>query len=647
MVSASLTHIEANSAGGEGARLVGRVFFAVTALALATGWALPLSSWFRTLACFTIFAIYILISSTGWKCGRLLRLVTAVSLAAVAYLCLCVQAPAPRLALLAWVSTSEFWVERSLGGKRRGRGGAYLLVGVACVSIVFLLSAILPVDGGVAAGERDAVGGRAFRAGFPGLAGRPVSIGLYSEGLLDWEVPAADRLGLLNSGMFGLFRKSLERYASERGGGVTELDSLSGGLLSGVDLMIFINPTGCLSRAERDDLAAYLSRGGGMLVLGDHTDIGGSLTALDAVLEHTAIRFNFDSAISLRDRWRGCLEIETHPVTSGVRDEVDMQIGTGASLEIEPPAFPIIKGRFAFSDRGDYANAGRGAHLGNCTRDAGESLGNLVLVAGEEVGNGRVLVFGDTSPFQNGAHFLSQRLIANSVGWLCGSDAGYVCDRGGALRLRPFDEIAAIDFSLNPKVSRELFTDMSMGGLANCLYRAGITPVPVYDRPVPGAKLMFLIAPTRRPGPDRVRDLMAYMRSGGAIVLAKGYTSPEPCAGLLSTLGFDILPVPLGNGDAAACVRHKEAWAMAYSGPPDTVTYASALGHPTIVTRPVGRGTFTLITDGRFLLDGNLESETRHIRENVEFMARLLDDLREDRRDLTLCDSVLAWARPH
>ena len=295
----------------------------------------------------------------------------------------------------------------------------------------------------------------------------------------------------------------------------------------------------------------------------------------------------------------------------------------------------------------DYNNAGRGAYLGNCRRDAGEPFGNLVLVAGEEVGNGRVLVFGDTSPFQNGAHFLSQRLITNSIGWLCASDAGYICAGGGVARLRPFDDVAAIDFSLNPRVSRELFTDLSLGGLANCLWRAGITAVPVYDRAVPAAELVFIVAPTRRLTPERIRDLVTYMMSGGSLVLAKGYTSPEPCAGLLSMLGFDILPVPLGNGEVAARVRHKEAWAITYGGPPDTVTHAAAFGHPTIVTRPVGRGSFTLISDGRFLLDGNLESEARYTRENVEFVARLLAGLREDKRDLVLCDSVMAWNLPH
>jgi hypothetical protein len=473
----------------------------------------------------------------------------------------------------------------------------------------------------------------------------PVSIALYSGGLLDWDIPSPDKLGLASSGMFGLFRKSLERFVSSRGGSVVEADSLTGDLLSSVGLVIFINPTRRLSVSESERLRAFVYRGGGLLVLGDHTDIGGTLAPLNSVLGATAISFNFDSAISLRKGWVGCLDIKRHPVTEGVRDEVDIQIGIGASLEIKRPAFPLVVGRFAYSDVGDYENDGRGGNMGNCRRDPGERLGGRVLIAGEEVGNGRVLVFGDTSPFQNGARFLSQRLVANSVNWLCGTDVAYSGEP--VPHLRPFDDVAVIDFTLNPQVSRALFTRKSIGGLANCLHRAGITPVPVRGRLVANAELTLLIAPTRSLEPDFIGDVMRYLRSGGRLVLAKGYTSPEPCAGLLGRLGFEILPVPLGNGEAKGPVRHKNAWAILYDGLPDTLTHASAFGHPTIVTRPVGHGTFTLISDGRFLLDANLESETGCVPENVGFLTALFDDLRKDKRDLVSSDGVLAWDHSH
>jgi hypothetical protein len=625
-------------------------FFAVIGIALASGSLFPLSTWFRDLAAFTALACFSLTVCCRRDPGRVPGFILAPGLCLAVYLCLLVQAPAPRLALLAWVFTSEFWVERSLGGKRRGRGAEVLLLGVVClayagwlaayarsprlwflkrsllafptfgpatlsdvlvyesVAIIAVATLVVLAGGRVRPSRRCAMrltagcailtllvvlvpaGSRLLdaRPAGPAIPSRPLNIALYSEGLLDWQVPSPERLGIIRSGMFGLFRKSLERYALSRRGAVLEVDSLAQETLAQTRLLVFINPTRCLAPAEQDILAGFVASGGGLLVLGDHTDIGGSRAPLNGALAFTSIEFNFDSAISLREGWTGCLEIRRHRVTAGVEDEVDTQMGTGASLEITRPAFPVITGRYAFGDLGNYENDGRGAHMGNCRHDKGEALGDIVLVAGEEVGSGRVLVFG-----------------------------------------------------------RDLFTDTSLGGLANCLCRAGFTPVPSYGDDVEGAALAFLIAPTRRVTAARMRRLMEYMRSGGSLVVAKGYAAPEPCAGLFAEVGFKLEYIPLGGGGASPRLRHQDAWGLIYDGPPDTVVHAVAFGHPTVVTRPVGSGTFTLIADGGLLLDANLEGETEAIPENVRFLAALIDDLRKERRDLGPTDRVLAGYHSH
>jgi hypothetical protein len=669
---------------------VPRTFAAVAGMALASGAMLPVSSWFRSLACLVAFSSYFLMSSSGRDAGSVPWYLLAPFLLLTVCLCLFVKAPAARLALLAWVFTSEFWVERSLGGKRRGRGGVAFVLGVmsmAWAGLAALYGASPPMwflwcrlsglamqapaaiswlicreaaavaglaltaalaAGRVRPGARAArlltaaclllttlhmlqplAGGiRYARAGEHPRRRRPASIALYSEGLVDWDMPSWHRLGLIRSGLFGLFRASLERHAAARGGTLAEVDSLGPDALSGVGLAVFINPTRFLTQPELECLVDFVAAGGGLLVLGDHTDIGGSRAPLNRVLEFTSIAFNFDSAIGMRPRWAGCLEIRRHPVTTGLMDEVDVQIGTGASLEIAPPATPIVAGRYAFGDRGDYENDGRGANMGNGRHDAGEALGNVVLVAGEEVGSGRVLVFGDTSPFQNGAHFLSQRLVSNSVHWLCCEDGDGI--DGEVPAIRPCERVAAIDFGRCPRASRDLFTEKSLGGLANCLYRAGVTPVPVYDSVIEEAAFTFLIAPTRGLSPGTTCRLLDYVQSGGRLIVAKGYTVPEPCGGLLGGVGFEILPIPLGSGDADGSVRHKSAWAVDYGGGPDTVTRAASFGYPTVVTKPVANGSITLISDGEFLLDANLESETEATPENVEFLAALFHDLGKD-----------------
>jgi hypothetical protein len=490
--------------------------------------------------------------------------------------------------------------------------------------------------------------------GHPETKGRslsPCSIALYSEGLFDWKVPVMDRHGLVNSGMFGLFRKSLERHAGRSGGSVSEIDSLTPSALCGQSLVVFVNPTRRPSLDEEQALAEYVKAGGGLLVLGDHTDIGGSRRPLNGILGFTSIRFNFDSAIPIRQGWFACLEMRAHPVTVGLKDAVDTQLGVGASLEISPPAFPIIIGAYGYSDVGDYHNAGRGAFMGNCRHEEGETPGDLVLVAGEEVGKGRVLVFGDTSPFQNGALFLSRRFVSDALNWAWGRDPRGLEPVGArsADGVRPFEDIAVIDFSHNPGAARRLFTEDSVGGLANCLYRAGITPVPVCARPLLSqwaasgyARFIILVSPSRTLSGALTDGLIDYMRSGGRVVIAKGHSVPEPCENLFKEIGVGIQPVPLGNGDEAAGIRHKDAWPVTCSSVADTCVHATAFGRPTAVSVPVGRGGLTLVGDGRLLVDVNLEGETQCIDENVAFVTAFFRDLKESRLESLAPKQVLA-----
>lgn len=714
------------------------MLLAVAGVVLAAGSLFPISGWLSGLISVVTLAFFFLIASARWRLGTLPKVLIVPGLTSAAGMSLTAGGPAPRLALLAWVFICVFWVERSRGGKCRGRGGEVMVLGLASlgyagflilhswgsnlwfvvdrvracapvssvlapvtpahlmgmwslgllsVSLLIVLAGkylmapflasmrerpaavflamllvctmaliVCPTVGGHTLGRRATCGRRP-----PASAVGHLSAALYSPGLLDWEVPSPERLGLVRSGMFGLFRRSLERYVSTRGGAVIETDSLTPEVLSRVGLMVFINPARGVTRPERGALSKFVASGGSLLVLGDHTDIGGSRAPLNEVLLCTSIRFNFDSAICLRKGWKRCLTVREHPVTRGLIDETDAQIGIGASLEIGPPAIPLVTGRYAFSDVGNYDNGGQGAYMGNCRQDRDEPLCEAVLVAGEEVGNGRVLVFGDTSPFQNGAHFLSQRFVANAIHWLCGEEVELGHDI--APEIRPFDALAALDFSLNPNVARSLFTPNSLGGLANSFYRAGITPVPVYDaRDWPAsdvADYVVLVAPTRRLGREEILRLKCYMRSGGRLILSKGYATPEPCAVLLADLGLAIEPVPLGNGEASGHFRHKDAWGITYCGPSaalvnrgaptqvDTLLHAQAFGYPTAVTVPVGAGSFTLISDGRFLLDGNLEGEITAIPKNVAFLARLIYDLRKGKRDLAPNDHVLARRCSH
>jgi hypothetical protein len=467
-------------------------------------------------------------------------------------------------------------------------------------------------------------------------------VGLYSRGLLDWQVPDMERSGLASSGMFGLFREDLSSWSRLNGGEVTVLDSISRDGLSRIGLLIMINPAPGISSEETRRIEEFVREGNGLLVLGDHTDIGGSRGSLNSILGFTGIRFNYDSAIPLRPGWHGCLEIRQHQLTAGIGggrgrggdlcDQIMLQIGIGASLDVEAPASPLIVARYGFSDSGDPANAGHGGQMGNVAHEPGEAAGDLVLAACQSPGRGRVVVFGDTSPFQNAALFLSRGLVRNCFDWLRGNEIGdggpnyrdLVAGRPGAI----------VDFSCQPDASLAPFSERSLGGLANCLARAGVTAVPALRRDdwEQRASFLFLINPTKPMSIQTSEWLIRYMTSGGHLILAKGHTEPEPVEALISRYHLSIGPVPLGGGDASSALDHKDAWAIesgpvSPAGPPSSRVLSSAFGHPTAITRTVGRGSLTLIADSGLLLDGALESEWAGNPTNIAFVTGLVDSL--------------------
>jgi hypothetical protein len=81
-----------------------------------------------------------------------------------------------------------------------------------------------------------------------------------------------------------------------------------------------------------------------------------------------------------------CLQFQAHPITTQVTRSTEAVISVGASLEIRPPARPVVVGRYGFSDLGNAVNE-RGAYLGDYQYQVGEQVGDVVLAAGGEVGS--------------------------------------------------------------------------------------------------------------------------------------------------------------------------------------------------------------------------------------------------------------------
>ncbi|HID07417.1 MAG TPA: hypothetical protein EYP10_09750, partial [Armatimonadetes bacterium] len=192
----------------------------------------------------------------------------------------------------------------------------------------------------------------------------------------EWRLPMHPRYGQDFWGFWSRLPDYLHLMGYRR---FVPVRKLTRAKLQNASIVIIINPERSPTSGESRLLEQFIARGGGLLVMGEHTDMGGMMKHLKAWLKPFDIEFNFDSAKSIFEYWRGCYKLLPSAITAGL-DEREVQISIGASLKVNPPAQPLILGRLAWSDAGNRRNV-REAYLGNLEYDADEPLGDINLTA--------------------------------------------------------------------------------------------------------------------------------------------------------------------------------------------------------------------------------------------------------------------------
>jgi hypothetical protein len=510
----------------------------------------------------------------------------------------------------------------------------------------------------------------------PALPGGAV-VAVHDAERLDLSAPAPGRYGLIRTGMFGAVGDYLEAAGYRR-------LPLSGRItrerLRPVAVLTLINPQRRYAVAEREAIWEHVRRGGGLLVMGDHTDLLGMRRPLNELLAPVGIRFEFDSAFPLRRHWRHSLETRPHPMTAGLVGQEGAQIGTGASLTLHGlRARAMILGRYGFGDLGNRANAGQGAYLGDYRHQRGERLGDPVLVAAARQGAGRVAVFGDTTSLQplslpqafefvertfrylaggappravpTAALAWAALLAGAALTWaarppssalvslalaLVGADAAGDALAARAAPALPRQRLAVIDVAHVERLPLEHFVEGAMGGVGPALMRAGYLPL-VAREPAPerlaGASAAVFVAPVRPAAPALLAGLSRMLARGGTLLVVAGGESRPAADRLLALCGLRLGRYPLGPAEGPAGVQFVDAWPLVPTG---TTPWRSlvALGEDALIaeSRPQ-RGRCLAIGDGRFFTDTNFEGEYDFHRPNVMLIDALLAAPRGGRGD--------------
>ncbi|TQV86173.1 hypothetical protein FKG94_01055 [Exilibacterium tricleocarpae] len=520
---------------------------------------------------------------------------------------------------------------------------------------------------------------------FPTAPAKETGVLFYNKGMLDWRVPRNGAFGLQQAGMFGLFPQYLQAagYRTHR---LSKMGRITPQSLAQNQVLVIINPTEMFSAQERQAVWSFVEAGGGLLVMGDHTDLAGMMAPLNTLLAPVDIAYRFDSAFSIR-QWRTDYEIFPHPLTRRLDWSNELlRHSTGASLALGGGAFPLVSGKFAFSDYGVRENEANG-YLGDYRYQTSELLGDVVIVAGATYGRGRVLVFGDTSAFQNIAIYNSAPFIVDAFDYLSTPASGSIAwPRSLPLlvllllvasylvlaRWRPlavaatalavvltaaglrwwtaaplrFDHqrLALIEATQLNRFALAHWQRDSIGGLAVNLSRAGYLPLILRSGDwdyLQRARLLISIAPGKTYTAAQRQRLRDFMTGGGGYLVGVGWEERHAVAPFLRELDFTIGPAPLGPvpvrlktedpqliGELRRRPQFHEAWPLAGETPFDEVLYED-LGYVIAAQRRIGAGKAVVIADSYFLMDRALEEENAWWPGNILFVQALLRDLAE------------------
>jgi hypothetical protein len=505
----------------------------------------------------------------------------------------------------------------------------------------------------------------------PASGGKGKRVLLLNADKLDVRIPNFSKYGDRSAGMFGM----LPRFCRGLGYDV-RLANVTPEIFDSIDVCIFANLIDSLPDWQRDSVFSFVRRGGGLLALADHTGYNAIRGPTNELTGPMGLMVNFDTAIPLRRSWYGQMRYLPHRITQSARTHDEMEVWLGGSVEPLPGSLPLVVGVHTYSDPGDSANSER-SYLGNLEYDPGEPLGDIIIAAAAHYGRGRAVIFGDTSPFQNGALVMSHRLAARTLGWLSSGGtplwdglrtwgfplvlilalgAGFVLLRRrlsamAYLVLLPVCSISL--WNLYPAgepetwfneemppafidASHGQFFDLmgwekySVGGLELNLMRNGYQPQ-VRKTWHPGmlkkARLLIIARPTQPITAAEIDELLPFIESGGWVLVAAGYEEHAAVDELLAAFGLKIENVPLGRAEGLG-LEEKPTFARVYqlSGTdPGMQVVCTASQLPVVASVRCGQGGLALIGDPVFLFNDNLENrdEDYHV-ENIRFFHALM-----------------------
>lgn len=197
----------------------------------------------------------------------------------------------------------------------------------------------------------------------------------------------------------------------------TRSDSLSPEFLSQWDVVVIKTPTSKFSPDEVDAIEEFVRGGGGLFLIGDHTNVFGTSTYINPIAERFGMYFRYDSTYDLPTLSLSLFERPgrfAHPV---VQHMPEYLFATSCTMYSPLLSENIMLG---YGLRAMYLDYSEHSYFPTKEGKVNYDFGLFVQAGGVKYGKGRVLGYTDSTCFSNFFMFIPGKpeLALGSIEWL-------------------------------------------------------------------------------------------------------------------------------------------------------------------------------------------------------------------------------------
>lgn len=198
--------------------------------------------------------------------------------------------------------------------------------------------------------------------------------------------------------------------------------------LADVDVLVLKTPTRAYSADERAAIVDFVHAGGGLLTMGEHTNVFGSSLFLNEVLREFGLAYRYDSVFDIERKWEqvyfpnGSEPVLGRRQPLGIHPSLlDVQFyrfAVSCSVATDSwQARPVVRGHGLWSLPIEYAAGNFYPHVADATA---APFGTFNQVLCTTAGAGRVYAFSDSTVYSNFLAFYPGKLelLVGAVDWL-------------------------------------------------------------------------------------------------------------------------------------------------------------------------------------------------------------------------------------